>query len=175
MATSNNYSVTIKRYNSLDGWDIIRPITIGQNIYGSGTLATTPLLNSNDQVDSAFLTDYATLNDLPQGNVDVTINGTATATVQTLSNIIVGTTTYKNPTTFTGTSTTTGTPSGTTSVPTSYHLHDITLSGTRTTSGSGTTARRKLTITGSSSATSSTTSVASSGHNHTFTAQGSLS
>lgn len=117
----------------------------------------------------------ALVSDIPSGDVDVTINGTATATIQTLSNIIVGTTTYKNLTTFTGTSTTTGTPSGTTTVPTSSHTHSITLSGSRTTTGSGTTARRKLTISGISSATSSTTSVASSGHNHTFTAQGSLS
>jgi len=166
--------LTLKRYNGTT-WENLNPVTVGQNIYGSGTNSTTPLLNSSDQVDSAFLTDYATLNDLPQGDVDVTINGTATSTVQTLSNIIVGTTTYKNPTTFTGSSTTTGTPSGTTTVPTSSHTHSITLRGTRTTSGSGTTARRTLALTGSSSATSSTTSVASSGHNHTFTAQGSLS
>lgn len=256
MATSNNYSVTIKRYNSLDGWDIIRPITVGQNIYGSGTNATTPLLNSNDKIDSAFLSSYvssvngssgaitnvaktnvdnafsttqtmygsddtplnlranhssmsnialfnssgtrlgnigannyvpywwggqgnngqiALISDIPSGDVDVTINGTATSTVQTLSNIIVGTTTYKNPTTFTGSSTTTGTPSGTTTVATSLHNHTITLSGTRTTSGSGTTARRKLTIAGSSGNPSGTIAVASSGHNHTFTATGSLS
>lgn len=263
MATTK--SSTIKRYNGTD-YDTINPITTGQNVYGSGANSTTPLLNSNDKIDSVFLptfTDtnyypirsytsglqissysgstncqlyvpnasssqagvvstsaqtfagvksfrngiklfendsyYATVqgssssyiditltlpsssgvlalvSDIPEGDVDVTINGTATSTVEALSNIVVGTTTYKNLTTFTGTSTTTGTPSGTTTVPTSYHLHDITLSGTRTTSGSGTTARRTLAITGSSSATSSTISVASSGHNHTFTAQGSLS
>lgn len=254
-------SSTIKRYNGAD-YDTINPITIGQNIYGSGTNLTTPLLDGNDKINSAFLPSdnnyyhtpsystglniatgngvnnlyvpnagssqagvvstsaqtfsgvksfrngiklfendsyYATLqgasssyiditltlpsssgvlalvSDIPEGDVDVTINGTATATVEALSNIVVGTTTYKNITTFTGTSTTTGTPSGTTTVPTSSHTHSITLSGTRTTSGSGTTARRTLTITGSSSATADTTSVASSGHNHTFTAQGSLS
>ena len=118
---------------------------------------------------------FALVSDIPSGDVDVTINGTATATVQTLSNIIVGTTTYKNPTTFTGTSANTGSASGTTTVPTSSHTHTITLSGSRTTSGSGSTARRTLTITGSSSATTNTTSVASSGHTHTFTAVGSLS
>ena len=117
----------------------------------------------------------ALVSDIPSGDVDVEINGTETSTVLTLSNIVVGTTTYKNLTTFTGTSSTTGTPSGTTTVPTSSHTHSITLSGTRTTSGSGTTARRTLAITGSSSATADTISVASSGHDHTYTPQGSLS
>lgn len=248
-------SITLKRYNG-STWDTFEPITTGQNVYGSGTQATTPLLDSNNKINSVFLSSYvssvngssgaitnvaktnvdnafsttqtmygsddtplnlranhssmsnialfnssgtrlgnigannyvpywwggqgnngqiALISDIPSGDVDVTINGTATSTVLTLSNIIVGTTTYKNPTTFTGTSTTTGTPSGTTTVPTSSHTHGITLSGTRTTSGSGTTARRTLAITGSSSATADTTSVASSGHNHTFTATGSLS
>jgi len=299
MATTK--SSTIKRYNGAD-YDTINPITIGQNIYGNGTNLTTPLLDSNDKINSAFLNAFvssvngssgaitnvaktntdnnfsvaqtfsskvqltnanhyiqkgsgnvveigangsavltigssstaiasvfransdnskdlgtssirwkdiylggkiktgtsgaieltlpsstgqiALVSDIPEGDVDVTINGTATSTVETLSNIIVGTTTYKNLTTFTGTSTTTGTASGTTEVASSSHTHTVTgsvgLSGSRTTSGSGTTARRTLTITGSfssgtTSAISGTTSVASSGHNHTFTAQGSLS
>ena len=50
---------TIKRRNSSD-WDIINPITVGQNIYGSGANETTPLLNSSDQIDSAFLGNVPT-------------------------------------------------------------------------------------------------------------------
>lgn len=50
---------TIKRRNSSD-WDIINPITVGQNIYGSGANDTTPLLNSSDQIDSAFLGNVPT-------------------------------------------------------------------------------------------------------------------
>ena len=46
---------TIKRRNSSNDWDIINPITVGQNIYGSGANYTTPLLNSSDKIDDAFI------------------------------------------------------------------------------------------------------------------------
>ena len=50
------YSTTEKRWNgSTSTWDVVYPITLGQNIYGSGTNASTPLLDNNDQINSVFL------------------------------------------------------------------------------------------------------------------------
>ncbi len=69
---------TIKRYNG-SSWDTLEPITIGQNVYGSGTQATTPLLDSSNQIDSAFLTNYVTLNGTQ------TITGTKTFTAARLN------------------------------------------------------------------------------------------
>lgn len=51
MATTK--SSTIKRYNGTD-YDTINPITTGQNVYGSGTNASTPLVNSSDLIDAAY-------------------------------------------------------------------------------------------------------------------------
>ena len=51
MATTK--SSTIKRYNGTD-YDTINPITTGQNVYGSGTNASTPLVNNSDQIDAAY-------------------------------------------------------------------------------------------------------------------------
>ena len=51
MATTK--SSTIKRYNGTD-YDTINPITTGQNVYGSGTNASTPLVNNSDLIDAAY-------------------------------------------------------------------------------------------------------------------------
>lgn len=56
MATKNP---TLKRKNGSD-WDTIYPITLGQNVYGSGTEATTPLLDSSNKINSAFLGNVPT-------------------------------------------------------------------------------------------------------------------
>ena len=76
MATTK--SSTIKRYNGSD-YDTINPITTGQNVYGSGTNASTPLLNSNDKIDNAFLPSIPTVND---GTLTIQKNG---STVQTFT------------------------------------------------------------------------------------------
>ena len=49
--------ITIKRYNS-SSWDTLHPITEGQNVYGSGTKATTSLLDSNNKLARDFLQLY---------------------------------------------------------------------------------------------------------------------
>lgn len=49
--------ITIKRYNS-SSWDTLHPITVGQNVYGSGTKATTALLDSNNKLARDFLQLY---------------------------------------------------------------------------------------------------------------------
>ena len=49
--------ITIKRYNS-SSWDTLHPITEGQNVYGSGTKATTALLDSNNKLARDFLQLY---------------------------------------------------------------------------------------------------------------------
>ena len=91
MSTENT---TIKRRNSSnDGWDIIHPITIGQNIYGSSTNYQTPLLNSSDQIDSAFLGNVAKTNVDNAFSTTQTITGSddtplnLKATHSTMSNI----------------------------------------------------------------------------------------
>ena len=48
---------TIKRYNG-SSWDTLEPITTGQSVYGSGTLSTTPLLDSNNSINPAFIPKY---------------------------------------------------------------------------------------------------------------------
>lgn len=58
MATEN---ITIKRRNDANtGWDVANPITVGQNVYGSGTQATTPLFDSNNKINNIFLPATAT-------------------------------------------------------------------------------------------------------------------
>ena len=49
--------ITIKRYGT-SGWDTLYPITTGQNVYGSGTKATTALLDSNNKLARDFLQLY---------------------------------------------------------------------------------------------------------------------
>ena len=54
---------TLKRYNSSanngqGGWVNVEPIIIGQNVFGSDDNATTQLLDSDDQINSAFLSNY---------------------------------------------------------------------------------------------------------------------
>ena len=51
--------LTITRYDGTEQtWESLNPITVGQNVYGSGDNATTPLLNSSNQINSVFLTNY---------------------------------------------------------------------------------------------------------------------
>jgi len=57
-------SITLKRYNG-STWDTFEPITKGQNVYGSGTQATTPLLDSNNKINSAFLPSFTDTNYYP--------------------------------------------------------------------------------------------------------------
>lgn len=50
-------NINIKQYNG-SGWESQKPITVGQNIYGSGTKATTALLDSNNKLARDFLQLY---------------------------------------------------------------------------------------------------------------------
>lgn len=121
---------------------------------------------------------------------EATFNGNATTSLVTSGSTKYLTASFSGnevAPTFTGTSTTTGTPVSTETVANSTHTHTLTatgnvsLSGARTLVGSGTNARRRLTITGSFSGTSATTSapagtvaVGSSSHTHSVTATGNV-
>lgn len=51
--------LTITRYDGTkQTWENLNPITVGQNVYGSGDNATTPLFDNSDQINPAFLSNY---------------------------------------------------------------------------------------------------------------------
>ena len=60
--------ITIKRYTN-SSWESYYPITAGQNVYGSGTKATTSLLDSNNKLARDFLQLY-------EHNITITYSNT---------------------------------------------------------------------------------------------------
>ncbi len=66
-------TATQKRYNG-SLWDTIYPITLGQNIYGNSTNSTTPLLDSNDNIDGAYLSNYVKKTEAPIKKITLPFN-----------------------------------------------------------------------------------------------------